>query len=369
MNIYRILIAAIVLGTPAVGISAGFPWYAGVAGGASSLRPDTQSSAWTLDSDVSIGGGVFVGYDFSRRFSLELGYNYLGAATLKNDTGTTDIGYSALSGSGLMYVLGNAADIADRNGFAGFVRLGVSAMDNTATIRLDREDNVALLAGIGAEWPMSNSLSLRGELTSFDGDAQALRASILYRPSMGTQRGTPAARVPQRPQAPQAQPQVQQPQVQPQAPQPVPQQVPQPLPQIAAPVNTRSDCAAPVANEPSDAQGCALFSGKLRGVEFASGTASLTAVATQLLDRLAQNLIRNPGVNIEIQAHTESFGNESRAKEIAKQRTLAVARHLAGRGVPVQRLKARAFGHSQPLVPDNSTAGRRQNNRIELRVF
>jgi len=366
MNKFGILIAAIVLGAPTVGSSAGLPWYAGVTGGASSLRPDTQSSAWTLDSEVSFGGGVFVGYDFSRRFSFELGYNYLGSATLKNDTGTTDIGYTALSAGALMYLLGDANDIADRNGFAGYLRLGVSSMDNSAVIRLDREDNMAVMAGIGAEWPLTTSLSLRGELTSFDGDAQALRASVLYRPRAGTQRGTPVARAPQRPQVPQ---------VQPQAPQPMPQQVPQRAPQsvpkvIPAPtVDTRSNCSAPVANEPSDAQGCALFSGKLRGVEFVSGTASLTPVAAQLLDRLAQNLTRNPSVKIEIQGHTESFGNEARAKEIAKQRTLAVARHLAGRGVSVQRLKARAFGHSQPLVADTSTAGRRQNNRIELRVF
>jgi len=154
-------------------------------------------------------------------------------------------------------------------------------------------------------------------------------------------------------------------------PQQVPQRAPQSVPKVipAPSVGTRSNCSAPVANEPSDAQGCALFSGKLRGVEFVSGTASLTPVAAQLLDRLAQNLTRNPSVKIEIQGHTESFGNEARAKEIAKQRTLAVARHLAGRGVSVQRLKARAFGHSQPLVADTSTAGRRQNNRIELRVF
>lgn len=366
MKIHGILIAAIALGTPTVGVSAGLPWYAGVAGGVSSLRPETENSPFTVDSDVSFGAGAFVGYDFSRRFSFELGYNYLGSATLSSDTGKTDIGYTALSAGALAYLYGNANDLIDRSGFAGYVRLGVSSMNNSATIPLEREDNVAIMAGIGAEWPFSRSLSLRGELTSFDGDAQTARVSVLYRPRAGAQRGTPAGRVLQAPQAPRVQPVPQQ-----QTPVPVapkintqPSAPSQPATSIA-----QSNCSAPAASEPADARGCAVFSGKLRGVEFTSGTAALTPVASQLLDRLAQNMMNYPNIAIEIQAHTESFGSEARARDIAKQRTLAVARYLAGRGVPVQRLRARAFGHSQPVAADDSTAGRRQNNRIELRVL
>ena len=383
MNKFGILALASTLLMGASGSSvAAVPWYAGVAGGVSSLRPDTENSVWTADSEASLGGGVFVGYDFSRRISLELGYNLLGNATLRNDTGTTDIGYTAFSAGGLMYLLGDASDIADRNGFAGFIRLGVNLMDNSATIRLDREDNVALLAGVGVEWPLSNKLSLRGELTTFDGDAQAARASVVYRPRSGSQRGrTPVAQTPQTPRVAQA-PQVAQapsapaaPTVQQQPATPAPQPVPKvnPAPSLEVQPSTSiaqaGNCVAPVANEPADASGCAVFSGTLRGVEFQSGTAQLTPASAQLLDRLAGNLQRYPNISIEIQAHTESFGSESRAKEIARQRTLSVARHLAGRGIPVSRLRARAFGHSIPVADDNSPAGRRQNNRIVLRVL
>lgn len=352
MKIIGILIAAMALVTPMAGFGAGLPWYAGVVGGVSSLRPETQNSPFTIDSDVSFGAGAFVGYDLSRRFSLELGYNYLGNATLTGDNGKTDIGYAALSAGALLYLFGNAQDLDDRSGFAGYLRLGASSMDNSATIPLEREDNIAVMAGAGFEWPFSRSLSLRGELTSFDGDAQAVRASVLYRPRYGSQRGTPVARAPQALPAPA--PTVN-------TPTDVPLQ-----PEIAV---VPSNCSAPVANEPADARGCAAFSGKLRGVEFNSGTASLTSIGNQLLDRLAKNLILYPNIAIEIQAHTESFGSEVRAKEIAKQRTLAVARYLAGRGVSVQRLRARAFGHSQPIMGDSSLAGRRQNNRIVLRVI
>jgi len=363
MKIRKILIAVVLLGIPAVGFSADLSWYAGVAGGVSSLRPETQNSPFTVDSDISFGAGAFVGYDLSRRFSLELGYNYLGNATLSSDTGKTDIGYSALSAGALMYLFGDARDLADRSGFAGYIRFGASSMNNSATIPLDREDGVAILAGVGVEWPFSHNLSLRGELTSFDGDAQAARASVLYRPRSNSRPGTPVARAPKAPRM-----------------QPAPQT---PVPNPATPsvnaqpgvssqpatTNTQNNCVAPVANEPADGRGCAMFTGKLSGVEFNSGTAQPTPGASQLLDRLAQNLLRYPNIVIEIQAHTESFGSEARAKSIARQRTLAVARYLAGRGIPVQRLRARAFGHSQPVAADDSPAGRQQNNRIELRLL
>jgi len=373
---HQLSIGLTLLGLSSTAISAGLPWYAGVSAGVSSLRPDTENSAFELDSSVSAGAGVFLGFDISRRFSLEAAYNELGSASLSSATGDTDISYTAISAGGLAYILGDADDIAERNGFSGFVRLGLSAIENETDIPLDEADNVAIWAGVGVEWPFAHTFSLRGELTSFDGDAQAARVSVLYRPRAARAAVT-AQRAPARvPQAPNSS--VRPPVVQPPAPAPIPAPVPRPAPTIVQPdvqvspgANNLADntCTSPAANEPVDASGCALFSGPLRGVEFVSGTASLTSIGQQLLDRLGQSLLRHPTLVVEIQAHTESFGGEARAKDIARQRALSVARHLAGRGVAVAQLRARAFGHSNPIAPDDSVAGRRRNNRIELRVL
>ncbi len=350
-------------------------FYAGAAGGASSLRPDVGTSSFSVDSNVAFGAGGFIGYDFNNRFSLELGYNYLGGAKLVSEASSATVDYSAISASALYYFYGDARDIAQRSGFSVYGRLGVNSMKHDTTIPLTQQDTTGIGVGIGAEWPLSHALSVRGELASFDGDAQAARVAVLYRLRSGAQRGRVATqsprtppRAPQLPQAapqvaPPAAPQVQQPEItRPTVPAP-------PVPQAPQTSVVQSTCAAPVANEPVNSAGCALFSGKVNGVDFASGTASLTPVAMQSLDRLAQNLLSHPSVVIEIQAHTESFNNPARATAVAKQRTLAVARYLASRGVPVQRLRARAYGHSFPLAPDNSVAGRRQNNRVELKVL
>ena len=398
MKRLALLVVATILAFSTAGTSADTSWYAGVAGGAASLRPETTNSPFKTDSSFSLGAGAFVGYDYSPRFSFEAGYNYLGAATLSGENGKSDIEYSALSVGALMYVYGDKIDIAERNGFVGYLRLGLNSMSNSTSIPLEQEDNVGLWAGAGVEWPISQNLNLRGELTSFDGDAQTARLAVLYRLRSSRQSAS-VSRAPQasvRVDSTPAQQKVEPIQEEPVQEEPI-QEKPiqeEPVQQKSVQVQQQADpapeptveqpargteqslpgvaeisCVAPAAVEPIDAQGCALFGGLLQGVDFASGTANLTPEGSRALDRLGNNLLRYNTVVIEIQAHTESFGDRTRANDIAKQRTIAIARYLVGRGVPVSRLKARAFGHSRPLASDDTVEGRQQNNRIELRVL
>jgi len=343
------------------------PWYLGAGGGASSLRPDTENSPFSVDSDVSYGGGIFAGYDYSERFSFELGYNFLGQAIVRGPNGKNSIDYSALSAGALFYWYGDDRAIAERNGLTSYLRFGVNSMRNSTSIPLDREDNVGIWAGLGVEWPINPNLSLRGEVASFDGDAQTAWLSVLYRPRAHANIAS-AVRLPEAPKpSSSADPTNSSVQQGTPAESTGEQAVFQPA-QSAIALDSAL-CTEPQSHEPIDEQGCALFGGTLNGVSFAAGTANLLPNSLGLLDTLSDNLLRYPSIQIEIQADTESFSDEAFAKDIAKQRTIAVARHLAKRGVPIERLKARAFGHSRPLVSEQTDAGRQQNNRIQLLVL
>ena len=155
-------------------------------------------------------------------------------------------------------------------------------------------------------------------------------------------------------------------------PKPAPKAEPVPLPKPVEPQSNmiaKADCLSPSVNEPVDANGCALFSGVQEGLDFQAGSAVLTASASRVLDELAQNLKNNPATVIEIQGHTDLQRNATLAKSLAKQRVFEVARQLVQRGVSVKRLRARAFGSSEPVAPNATTQGRRMNNRIVLRVL
>jgi len=145
---------------------------------------------------------------------------------------------------------------------------------------------------------------------------------------------------------------------------------PQTVVTVEQPLSTSaSACAVPAAGEPLDAQGCALFSGVLQGVEFVGDSTRLTGVGETLLTRLAGSLNQYPERVVEIRVHTQSFAQADRANELSRARAVAVARYLVGQGVDVKRLKARAFGDTQPRAGNDTAGGRRLNNRVELRVL
>lgn len=351
------------------------PWYVGVNAGVSRLTPETANSGYTLDDSMSFGAGAFLGFDLTRRISAELAFHNLGSAALSNANGETTIGYNALSLSGLLYLYGDTQDIAAREGFGGYLRLGVNSIRNQATIPLDRADNQAIWAGAGVEWPFSRAFSVRAEVATFDGDAQYASLALLYRGGRRSQSSSSAATRPApsviAPGAPVAQPPRSDRPAEPVfAPRPLPQP---PTPRVenprpAAPATTRA-CEVPVAGEPRDGRGCALFTGELFGVDFDFGSARFTATAPRVLDQLVRKLQQHPSIVIEIIGHTEAFTSAAAATEIGRQRTIAVARYLAQRGIPVQRLRARSFGRTQNRADNVTEAGRQLNNRIVLRVL
>ena len=128
-------------------------------------------------------------------------------------------------------------------------------------------------------------------------------------------------------------------------------------------------CARPSAAEPLDPQGCALFGGVQPGVDFEIGTANLTDIARSVLKLEAFNLRQHPELVVEIRVHTERFADPDLAASLARERAIAVARFLATEGVNVQRLRARAFGSTQPRASNATDGGRRLNNRVEFRVL
>lgn len=360
-------------------------WYVGAGAGLSRLSPDADGSDFTLEDEASAAAGLYVGMDLTQRLGVEAAWTQLGEAGL---SGGQTIDYSALSIGGIAYVLGSADLKRRQDGWSGYLRLGFNKISNESEILLAEKDNTAIWAGAGIQWPMSPSWGIRGELASFDGDAQAAMASVYWRPGAGQrerQRNRVAAPRPAPISGPIPAPRPSQPEAQAPATPELPAQPPvttdtvpaptvRPLPKTVVTVEqslsaSASSCAVPAQGEPLDAQGCALFSGVLQGVEFDGESTRLTSVGETLLARLAGSLNLYPELLVEIRVHTQTFPEPGRARELSRQRAIAVARYLVGEGVDVKRLKARAFGDTQPRAGNDTAGGQRLNNRVELRVL
>jgi len=104
----------------------------------------------------------------------------------------------------------------------------------------------------------------------------------------------------------------------------------------------------------------------LQGVTFGSGNATLTANAKKILDGVAEQLLANPKVKIEIQGHTDNVGSPKSNQDLSERRAKAVVAYLATKGVKMTRMRAVGYGQDVPIA-DNSTAdGRELNRRIEM---
>jgi OOP family OmpA-OmpF porin len=87
------------------------------------------------------------------------------------------------------------------------------------------------------------------------------------------------------------------------------------------------------------------------------------------LERVVQFLNENPEVRIEIAGHTDNVGNPSYNQQLSQRRAQAVYEYLQKAGISPDRLQAKGYGQTEPTVPNDSEANRRQNRRIEFRVL
>lgn len=106
----------------------------------------------------------------------------------------------------------------------------------------------------------------------------------------------------------------------------------------------------------------------LQSIQFAVGTADLTAQAQAVLAEVAELLNGNPRVRVQVEGHTDGQGTAEDNLELSQQRAEAVVVALDGLGVDTSRLSARGFGEERPLADNTSDEGRALNRRVELIV-
>jgi OOP family OmpA-OmpF porin len=99
-------------------------------------------------------------------------------------------------------------------------------------------------------------------------------------------------------------------------------------------------------------------------VMFKSNSANLTKNSRPAIKELADSLKTNPDLNLLIEGHTDNLGGEAYNVKLSQDRANAVKNLLIQFGIPDNRIEVRAFGDSQPLETNNTSAGRALNRRV-----
>ena len=90
------------------------------------------------------------------------------------------------------------------------------------------------------------------------------------------------------------------------------------------------------------------------GVQFATGTANLSASAREGLARFAGIVASYPGLRFNVEGHTDTTGSLATNNELSLRRASAVREYLIGQGIAPERIDVAGFGPSRP-IEDNST--------------
>lgn len=113
-------------------------------------------------------------------------------------------------------------------------------------------------------------------------------------------------------------------------------------------------CPATARGAAVNSEGCALFVGVIKGVNFFSNSDKLTNGSKTILDDVAATLGNYPTVKLDVNAQTDSHGAADYNLSLSRKRAISVSAYLVSRGVAKGRLTTSAYGETQPIATNDT---------------
>ena len=105
-------------------------------------------------------------------------------------------------------------------------------------------------------------------------------------------------------------------------------------------------------------------------VTFGSGQTGLSNKAKQMLDGILNQILENPEAQVIIVGHADGTpvlrGGHRSNWDLSQSRANSAAKYLKGKGIESDRIKAVGKAHTDPVAPQNTSAGRAMNRRVEV---
>ena len=108
---------------------------------------------------------------------------------------------------------------------------------------------------------------------------------------------------------------------------------------------------------------------KHKRVEFVYAKDKLTPKSRKIIDQVVTILKEHINVRVEIGGHTDSDGEAKRNLKLSQKRAEAVKRYLIKQGIAANRLVAKGYGESKPLVKNDTKEHKQINRRVEFNVI
>jgi len=113
----------------------------------------------------------------------------------------------------------------------------------------------------------------------------------------------------------------------------------------------------------------AAFTGKVKGINFQTGSARILTDSYAILDEAVSVLSAYPGLRLRIDGHTDNRGESDMNMQLSRDRATSVKNYLVAKGIESERLETAGYGDTKPVADNQTTKGRSANRRIEFSVL
>jgi general secretion pathway protein A len=90
--------------------------------------------------------------------------------------------------------------------------------------------------------------------------------------------------------------------------------------------------------------------------------------AYETLDEIVRFTSQRPNLKITVEGYTDSYGNAIYNKQLSQYRADMVKNYLIGNGIAPAKISAHGRGSDNPIKPNATFEGRKQNRRVEIKI-
>jgi len=106
----------------------------------------------------------------------------------------------------------------------------------------------------------------------------------------------------------------------------------------------------------------------INDVLFDTAQYTLKPGAREKLAKVSGIILAYPGLQIQLEGHTDSVGSDEYNLKLSQQRGDSVRTYLVSQGVPADAVTATGLGKADPVATNDNAAGRQQNRRVDMVV-
>ncbi|TAI49622.1 OmpA family protein [Flagellimonas allohymeniacidonis] len=106
----------------------------------------------------------------------------------------------------------------------------------------------------------------------------------------------------------------------------------------------------------------------LKNIYFSTGSDEILKNSHPQLNQLADLLILNGGLKVEVSGHTDNVGDDVSNMLLSQKRADAIKYYLIGKSVSPTRVLSIGKGENEPISDNSTDSGKQENRRVEIQV-